>query len=413
MTRSSEAITMRHNPERIAWITLSLAFVAFVVLAISVPWAVRHYVLTAMQPQFARLEIIEGTAQLDDPALGVAVGVRPDDKPVQVREGSRIRTDGTSRVFLRFFDNSGLTLATNTEIELAEMRVPRFSLSPEPGQLRLRVLRGRATVGVAVTVFRPVRFTVELPQGEVGLGDGSYELDVSDPQSELVAYLGAARITAAGKTVVVNTGERATVARDQPPNGPVPSARPLLVNGDFAEPLDQGWTIWTDQGGDAGTVDGTAERVDEGDREAVRLFRVGSEPLPGRGNHGEVGIRQTINKELPDLASSLTLQAEVKLVNQSLSGGGYLSSEYPLILRLIYEDVYGSRTEWLHGFYYQNRDGNPTRNGQLVPQNVWFPYTSPNLKELNPPPAKIIYLDIYASGWDYESLVSRVRLVVE
>jgi hypothetical protein len=404
---------MRRNPERIAWVVLCLAFAVFVVLAVSVPWAVRQYVLTATQPQLARLEIIEGTAQIDDPSLGVAVGLRLDDPPVQVREGSRIRTDGTSRAFLRFFDNSGLTLATNTEIELTEMRTPRFSLSPEPGRLRLSIRRGRATVGVAVTPFRPVRFTVELPQGEVGLRDGSYELDVSDTQSELVVYLGAARVTAAGQTVAVNTGERTSVDRDQPPASPVPSARPLLVNGDFAQPLDKGWTIWTDQGGDAGSVNGTAERVDEGDREAVRLRRVGSEPLPGRGNHGEVGIRQIINKELPDLASSLTLQAEVKLVNQSLSGGGYLSSEYPLILRLIYEDVYGSRAEWLHGFYYQNRDGNPTRNGQLIPRNVWFPYTSPNLKELNPPPAKIIHLDIYASGWDYDSLVSRVRLVVE
>jgi hypothetical protein len=203
------------------------------------------------------------------------------------------------------------------------------------------------------------------------------------------------------------------VAAGEAPQGPEPLARSMLVNGDFTKPLTVGWTVWTDQGGDGGNVNGTAERVDEGDRWAVRFVRIGSEPLPGRGNHAEVGIRQTINEDLSDLASSLTLQAEIKLINQSLSGGGYLSSEYPLILRVIYEDVYGSRAEWLHGFYYQNRESNPTRNGELVPRNVWYPYVSPNLKELNPPPAKIILVDIFGSGWDFESLVSRVRLVVE
>ena len=84
-----------------------------------------------------------------------------------------------------------------------------------------------------------------------------------------------------------------------------------------------------------------------------------------------------------------------------------------MILRLIYEDAYGSRAEWYRGFYYQNAAGNPTLNGQLIPRNIWFPYRSPNLLELNPPPKRILALDIYASGWDYESLVSRVRLVIE
>src|SRR5512139_662378 len=108
--RSSEAFTVRHSPERIAWIVLLLAFAAFLALAISIPWGAREYVLTATQGQLARMEIIEGTVQLDEPSLGVTVGKSPDDWPTQVREGSRIRTDEKTRAFVRFFDLSGLTL---------------------------------------------------------------------------------------------------------------------------------------------------------------------------------------------------------------------------------------------------------------------------------------------------------------
>ena len=54
--------------------------------------------------------------------------------------------------------------------------------------------------------------------------------------------------------------------------------------------------------------------------------------------------------------------------------------------------------------------------GQKIPQNVWFAFESGNLferlkQEGLPLPAKINYLKIYASGHNYDSLVSEVRLL--
>ena len=108
------------------------------------------------------------------------------------------------------------------------------------------------------------------------------------------------------------------------------------------------------------------------------------------------------------------VRATVKVRHQSLSGGGYLSSEYPLMIRLTYRDVYDSEAEWVQGFYYENRLGGPTTYGLQIPQDSWYLYESGNLLENLPiRPYKLVRLRVYASGWDYESLLSDINLVVE
>jgi hypothetical protein len=115
-----------------------------------------------------------------------------------------------------------------------------------------------------------------------------------------------------------------------------------------------------------------------------------------------------------DIATSISLYLKVKLEHQSLSGGGYLSSEYPLMVRLEYEDVYGSEGNWTHGFFYQNENNNPTMYGERIPRNVWFDYESGSILEaMDPRPARLTSLLVYASGWDYESQVTDISLVVE
>jgi hypothetical protein len=147
---------------------------------------------------------------------------------------------------------------------------------------------------------------------------------------------------------------------------------------------------------------------DEG-RRAVRFLRTG-----GEYNHCETIIEQALNRDLPDPLTTLKLRATIKLVNQSLSGGGYLSSEYPLMIRIRYRDVYQSETEWVRGFYYQNRDNNPTMYGQEIAQNQWYFYESENLLDILPiTPRRIVWLRVSASGWSYDSLLSEISLIVE
>jgi hypothetical protein len=106
------------------------------------------------------------------------------------------------------------------------------------------------------------------------------------------------------------------------------------------------------------------------------------------------------------------------LLYQSLSGGGVLHSEYPIMVRLDYQDAYGNPNHWVQGFYYENPANYPISNGMEIPRNVWYSYESGNLIELiesrgDVKPAHLISIRIYASGHDYQSMVTEVELVAK
>ena len=112
--------------------------------------------------------------------------------------------------------------------------------------------------------------------------------------------------------------------------------------------------------------------------------------------------------------SSLVVRSTIKVRYQQLSGGGYLASEYPLMIRLTYRDAYDSEAEWIQGFYYQNTDSNPTTYGLQIPQDRWYVFESENLMASLPvKPERIMAIRVYAAGWDYDSLVSDINLIVE
>jgi hypothetical protein len=98
-------------------------------------------------------------------------------------------------------------------------------------------------------------------------------------------------------------------------------------------------------------------------------------------------------------------------------GGGYLATEYPVMVDLFYTDIYGKDLHWYQGFYYLDLPPGsaylpPT--GEKVPLGLWYTYESPNLYSLlsETRPARINSVSLYASGHDYESLVSNVALTV-
>lgn len=412
----------RRNPERIAWTVLWGSFAVFCFLAVSVPWGINRFVMTSTRSHEARLEVIEGTVQVFRPGQNIADAVtqeRTQGSAYPVVEGSRIRTDGRSKAFLRFFESSTAQIGTSTEVELSEMRSPLFESSTQPNRLRLRITSGRVTFGAAPALARPAEFKLWTAQATATLHEGSYEIEVNNEVAQLITYVGAAVVKGQNQEVVVDTGKRTVVSLNQEPSEPLPSARPLIENGDFTMPLDRGWRVWKDQGGDSGDVDGTADLVDEGDRVAARFYRTGSMFGVGRGNHAEAGITQAIDRDLPERVTELRLRAEIKITHQSLSGGGEQSSEYPIIFRLFYLNEWGDQVEWYRGFYAQNATGNPTRNGIFLRRpEVWNLIDFGNLLDpanpnaLNPRPVRILRLDVYASGWDFESYVSRIRLTM-
>ena len=407
---------MRRNPERVAWTVILAAFVVFCALAVFIPLGIRWYLINATRAYEARVTCLEGTAVIEDPRQGTARPVLMDET-ISIPEGMVVIVDETAQATVTFFDESQVRLFPGTSIVLQLMRAPRFGFSPRPAQITLYARGGRLYADTVLRGSAAIEFEVESLQAQTLLAeDGSYILEVSNEQTEVIVQRGIARVAGtalpqsdAAASVELSSRQRTVVQFGQPPLAPLKAERDLVVNGDFAAPLSTGWTVFNDQGGDGGEVDGTATLVVDEGRRAVRFFRTG-----GEFNHCETIIEQVMNRDLPDPLTTLRVQATVKLADQTLSGGGYLSSEYPLMIRIRYRDIYGSEDEWIQGFYYQNLDNNPTMNGQEIPQGRWYFYESENLLGvLRIKPQRIVWLRVYASGWGYESYVSQVSLVVE
>jgi hypothetical protein len=407
---------IKRNPERVAWTVILAAFAIFCTCAVSLPLGVRWYLTTATTTREAKVTCLEGTAVIEDPLRGTASPLVKNET-ISVPEGTIVSVDETAQAVLTFFDQSLVRLFPGTTVSLERMRAPRFSVGSLPAQISLSVRGGRLYANTVLRGSSAVEFRVNSLQARTLLAeDGGYSLEVTNERTEVIVQRGTAAVTTASTAVPVDAAQvtltsrqRTVVEIGKAPLAPLKAERDLLLNGDFTSSLDTGWTAFNDQGGDGGDIDGQVSLVEDEGRRAVRFVRTN-----GEFNHCETIIEQELNRDLPDPITVLKVRATVKLVNQSLSGGGYLSSEYPLMIRISYRDMYGSEAEWVHGFYYQNLNNNPTQDGQEIPQGEWYFYESENLLNvLRISPRRIVRLRVYASGWSYESLVSEISLVVE
>jgi hypothetical protein len=136
--------------------------------------------------------------------------------------------------------------------------------------------------------------------------------------------------------------------------------------------------------------------------------------------HSEAGVIQQVNKDVRDF-QSLRVFAEVRLVNQSLPGGGQLGSEFPIMLRIDYRDTDNNDRSWYHGFYYVPPPENyvlysqPDNSNERIARLIWYPYESENLlTSLGPTkPVFIKSIHIYASGWIYDAMVANISLLAQ
>ena len=404
----------RRHRERLAWLILVASFATFLIVVIGVPWATRHYLNTAMAAQESDLTVIRGIVLVGGKGSQPA-GVT--DK-ARVGEGQVVQTDTESRALLTLFDGSTVQVYPNTVLSVTTLREPRFAqwgLSQRPDEMTLEVVTGTVKVGVALPGAgrTPPIFQVLSPHMQARLLEGSYFVDVGAAGTNLHAYNNDALVSDldGAVRVTLHRAQRTEIPVNGTPGAPMPIEVNLITNGDFSAPLNGSWRVIIDQGGDGPAVDPDWEILNAGDREALHFFRHGSEFAPGRGNHANIRAVQVLNRNLPDPYTSLKLRAEIRITEQSLSGGGYLDTEYPMILRLVYKDAGGGEFVWWRGFYIQNDASNPTRNGELLRRDVWVPVEL-ELRDITPRPFQIVRLEVMASGWDFESQVSDIRLIV-
>lgn len=405
---------MRNNPARLAWTILLGAFLLFCVIAVSVPLGIRYYLLHAVDDRPATLTVSSGT---------VLVAANGSNEPIAVLdtrtiEGETlIQTDQSSRALIAFPAHAGpdspdlatMQVYNSAQVNLVESTTPRFPLSSDPDRLVLEVRGGRMRINTADLQPRGLYTEVRTPHATAYLGDGSYSVEVNNDQTQISTRQGEASVEASGRQATVAEGQRTVITVGQAPSEPVPSPENLIANGNFEDPV--GPPTWLVSRYPEDPSSGDVEITNADGRNAARFRRINQPPT-----HTEVGITQVLDRSVQDF-EELVLQLDVLLRWQSLPGAGEQSSEFPLMLWLDYIDVYGNHQFWTHGFYYRDPSEQwVVTGGEKIQPNVWFPFESGNLFERltmegRPPPATINWIKIYASGHNYDSQVSEVRLI--
>jgi hypothetical protein len=396
---------------------LLTGFAIFCILIVSVPLGVRWYLLNATVAHDTVLEDpIDGTVYIQEPrgTRLIATTRRREDVP----EGTMIATDEHLRAFLRLYDGSTLQLDYGTRIVLERVRSPRFAVSTRPNEIHLRVEQGELTIGVGAAMERALEMAVTTPHADITLQEGSYAVTVAPDHTELSVRLirpGEATIVAGEETLSFARGR--SVVLSNPPagvaaiQGPLPPDQNLIVNGDFGSVLERGWEP-PEQQRDPDDPLGEIEVTPLGGTSVLHFSRYGGK------THGETSITQFIDQDVHAF-SSIVLAFDVLVNYQSLPGGGYKSTEFPIMVELKYRDPSGNSRSRYWGFYYLDPGTGPEWltmvNGLKVVQGELYHFESDNLLQSMEDirPTHIESLRVYASGWDWNSAIANISLLVQ
>jgi hypothetical protein len=391
---------VERRADQLAWTILLGSFVVFCLIVGSVIGGVRWYFAHAMTPRPVRLDLIQGTA------LWLPEGSRQEVNAADrsmLAEGDRVRTTEGSEAILWFFDGSNLRLWPNTTVQI--LKTATSTYRPLDTDEVLSQDQGHVRYNIALPSTDSRQFEVQTPQASVILREGSYKVQVAPGQTVVTVTSGSATVSSQSQAVEVLQGEWVTAKANQPPSTPESDVHNILTNGDFSQEL-AGW-----QPGNRAVEDGIPGQIqvrEESNRPFAELWREGSD------KHAETFIHKTINEDVTDYGM-LRFAFQLRILEQTLSGGGDLGSEFPLSVRVHYRDSSGSEADWVHSYYIQNRDHLPTPNADQVIQNQWTDESidlfDPTV--VSPRPAEILWIEFSASGHGYRSDIGRVQLLVD
>ncbi|HRV94633.1 MAG TPA: FecR domain-containing protein [Anaerolineae bacterium] len=402
---------MKRNPERTAWIVLLTAFGSFCLLAVLCPASIYWYIMNATDPLPVELTSVRGIVLVDDAATEFSFSIM-DGQTVPLNVTQSVATDNTSQAILTFTDDSSLTLYGDTSIVLQLAQEPRYGLSNHPTEIGVEVKKGR----VRATASRgqaDLWFNIQTPDADILLDQGSYSVEVNEDLTQVTTRLGQAEVNSGGETIILGQGERAVVGHNTPLSEPLPAAQNLLADSNFTKEFEDTWEVY--QITPIESITTTAEVVNFQNQSVLNLRSEGEDNI-----HSEVGVIQMVNKDVRDF-QSLRVFAEVRLLDQTLPGGGQLGSEFPIMLNVAYRDAEGNERDWFHGFYYEPPPENyilynqPDNSSERIARFIWYPYESVNLLTTLGPtkPVYIRSIRIYASGWIYDSMVANISLLAE
>ncbi|MHB0868127.1 MAG: FecR domain-containing protein [Chloroflexota bacterium] len=389
------------DPIATAWAVLISAFVIFLVLVAAIFVGARRYYEAASVPQSATLSLEQGIVLFRDAVSSTLINAHDN---LELREGDELLLGQGARASILLADGGRIRLYPGSQLRISELRKSRF----HDGFSRTAVGVDRGTVRLEVGSPPTMenQFLTSTPFGYALLSEGSFGLDVSDGRTRISSRSGSAHVYGKNGEAQIGAGEKVLLTKAELA-GPMPAGDQLVVNGDFS----QGFLRWEmlDQHEPGRPVEQgqrmlVTEKVNGRDTVALRVSRVS--PL---ATHNETGLVETINKDVSDY-QSLRLTADLRVDEQSLSGGGYMGYEYPIMLRVRYRDASGSQVNWTVGFFFNNPEERPTPNGQGVKQGQWYSWDV-DLMTAMPKPTHIVSVEVLGAGHTFSGMIANVGIV--
>lgn len=391
----------KYRPQTTAWLVLWVSFTMFCLLVAGAILGGKNFYDTASNTGKATLSLEGGIVLFRDSVTSTLVNATDD---MSLREGDEVLVGQGARASLHLFDGSTVQMQPGAEMAIKEMRASRFHAGFT--RVALSFTKGSARILVGSPKTLENTFTAITPYGQAMLRPGSYGVEVSDGQARVSAREGSATVNARTGTADISAGQKVVLAADGT-SGPLPEGDALVKNGNFSQGFSQWIPLDLNEAGrpeEPGRRELASEKIAGQDTMVLHISR-----LSPRATHNETGLAQVINKDVSDY-TSLRLRANIKVTGQSLSGGGYMGYEYPVMIRARYRDETGGQIDWTHGFFASNPEGRATPNGEEVPRGDWVQYEG-DLTQVSPRPVYLISLEVVGAGHTFDGSIANVDLV--
>ena len=434
-------------PERIAWIVMLGAFLLFCTVTLTTIFGFYHYLFRSTVPMSTVLQVSKGTVGITGPDLVVAAERERDDLTNSV---TSISTDSLSQATIQIKDLgegseetaqllAAVTLQGNTLVTFNHANRPRFEWGQNPQRIQFSRLNGMLDILIAGVSERPsflMDFYSDSLSSDKGVhvefkSNGRYRLSVSEDEVRLLSLAGEAvvyfrdepsrRVSArSGNELVVRIGARSMAQ--------FPSQTNVLKNGEISllrgSDVTRALNDWRCSIRQQQAPPGDFSLVRFDGRVGLRLRR-----LNNAQSNGEVRCTQAFAGAGLDVQDYDTVRVLTTFLPnyQNLSVCGRAASECPLMLQVNYEyvDDAGRRhdAQWYRGFYYapdisgvaRKRCDTCIQDHLDINQAVWHTFDSGNLLNLiaeEERPDRIMSLSFYASGHQFDTLVSEMALLL-
>lgn len=423
------------DPSRLAWTVLISALVVFCIMATAIFLGVRWFLFESTTPMLITLSVGKDTV-----VIQTSTGEGAERASRSLSRDVKLTTDSSSQGYVTFSDPythevvASLTLLRDSTIVVGDAARPRFDFSTRPYMISISNLSGNADVDIVPELGRGILFDIHSDSGFIRLDStGLYALTGG---SDSVSVFNRA-----GEAVVVNQElqSRSVPAGMQgslsAADGLITLSVPMiniLPDGRFDtfnpanNELSSAWGCYT-QRDDPASPPGEYRREVVNGRTVMHIVRTSQGDRSAR-NHAQTGCLQylnTVSTPLPVTTFNyLEIRATlmIRWLPDMLNVCGQRGSECPVMVVMKYIDSTGATRSWIHGFYsrYEQSVGWPLRcdtcaqDHERLNQDTWFTYTSGNLLQLLPEdqrPVAVSSVEFYASGHEYEVLISEIALM--